>query len=363
MFEYDLIGNPTTYRGKTATWAYGRRLTYFDGATFTYDARGRRTSKNNITFTYDSNGNLLSQSNGLEFIYDHTGIVAVIHNGATYFYRKNAQNDIIALLDATGNVVAKYAYDVWGNHKVIDASGVEITDSNNIANLNPFRYRSYYFDVETDLYFLKTRYYDPEIGRFITIDDITYLLPDTINGLNLYAYCGNNPVMRRDTNGTSFKSFFEGLINGFNRFRNWMNENALNDDGTYSLYDNDRFHDDNAWHEQILAASVSSAEDNITLGSLALDLYTGGWEGEYVNFSLFDFGHAEAGAEIKNGDIKFGALASIWSPSFSFSIGKLSVDIGAEVGAVGAGFKKVNNGFSVFGAYGFGGSLTFSLND
>ena len=69
-FVYDTIGNPTTYRGKTATWAYGRQLISFDGNTFAYDARGRRTAKNGITFTYDSNGNLIKQSNGLEFPYD-----------------------------------------------------------------------------------------------------------------------------------------------------------------------------------------------------------------------------------------------------------------------------------------------------
>ena len=78
------------------------------------------------------------------------------------------------------------------------------TAANKVNVLNPFRYRSYYYDTETGLYFLQTRYYDPEIGRFITIDDISYLAPDTINGLNLYAYCGNNPVMRTDSQGTSW---------------------------------------------------------------------------------------------------------------------------------------------------------------
>ena len=106
----------------------------------------------------------------------------------------------------------------WGNHKVVDSSGNAITDGSNIANLNPFRYRGYYFDQETDLYFLKTRYYDPEIGRFITIDDITYLVPDTINGLNLYAYCGNNPVVCFDPFGTETFSisigYFLGIFGG-----------------------------------------------------------------------------------------------------------------------------------------------------
>ena len=69
-----------------------------------YDARGRRIAKNGITFTYDSNGNLIKQSNGLEFLYDHTGVFAVKYAGSTYFYRKNAQTDVIALLDNMGQL-------------------------------------------------------------------------------------------------------------------------------------------------------------------------------------------------------------------------------------------------------------------
>ena len=107
---------------------------------------------------------------------------------------KDAQANIVALLDNTGAVVVKYKYDAWRNGKVLNADGSMITDDTHIGILNPFRYRSCYLDTETGLYFLKTRYYDPEVGRFMTIDDISYLDPDTINGLNLYAYCGNNPV-------------------------------------------------------------------------------------------------------------------------------------------------------------------------
>ena len=69
--------------------------------------------------------------------------------------------------------------------------------------------------METGLYYLKTRYYDPETGRFITIDDVSYLAPDTINGLNLYAYCGNNPVMNVDPEGTFVISLITGLIVSF----------------------------------------------------------------------------------------------------------------------------------------------------
>lgn len=123
------------------------------------------------------------------------------YNHGTYFYRKDAQGNIIALLDSSGNVVVKYVYDAWGNHAVLDANGADITDVNHIGVLNPFRYRGYYYDTETELYYLQTRYYDPETGRFITIDGIEYLDPETINGLNLYAYCGNNPVMNVDPYG------------------------------------------------------------------------------------------------------------------------------------------------------------------
>ena len=106
-------------------------------------------------------------------------------------------NNII--LDKSGKEVVQYKYDAWGNviTEVIDEAHA------GIAELNPFRYRSYYYDRETNLYYLNTRYYDPETGRFISQDDVSYLDPEHINGLNLYAYCGNNPVMNVDPNGQS----------------------------------------------------------------------------------------------------------------------------------------------------------------
>ncbi len=137
------------------------------------------------------------------------------YSHGTYFYRKDAQGNIIALLDSNGNVVVRYVYDAWGNHAVLGTDGNDISDANHIGILNPFRYRGYFYDEETGLYYLKTRYYDPETGRFITIDDISYIDPETINGLNLYAYCGNNPVMNVDPTGTFFlMALLIGLIAG-----------------------------------------------------------------------------------------------------------------------------------------------------
>ena len=138
----------------------------------------------------------------MEFIYDGNGLCGVKCNNENYLYRKNAQGDITHILDSTGMVVAKYVYDAWGNHAIVDASGNDLASG--VGVLNPFRYRSYYYDEETDLYYLQTRYYDPELGRFLSQDDVSYLAPDNINGLNLYAYCGNNPVMNVDPTGTEW---------------------------------------------------------------------------------------------------------------------------------------------------------------
>ena len=113
--------------------------------------------------------------------------------------------------------MVRYRYDGWGKQKVMNPDGSENESSTFLGNINPIRYRGYYYDIETGLYYLKTRYYDPEIGRFITIDDTSYLAPDTINGLNLYVYCGNNPVMNVDPEGTSWwSSLWNGIGNFFN---------------------------------------------------------------------------------------------------------------------------------------------------
>ena len=212
-FEYDAIGNPEQYKGIAVTWTKGRQMTGYGEMTFTYDGRGMRRSKRKgngtaIEYTYDSEGRLIKELNGLEYIYDESGIAGIIHNGTPYLYRKNAQGDIIGLIDNTGKVVVNYVYDGWGNHRIYGAEGEEITDAAHIGSLNPIRYRGYYYDTETKLYFLKTRYYDPELCRFVTIDDTAYLDPNAINGLNLYAYCLNNPVMFTDSTGTNWWTDF-----------------------------------------------------------------------------------------------------------------------------------------------------------
>ena len=205
---YNILGNPTSYRGSSIEWQYGNRLVKFGTTTFAYDGAGRRVSKGNISFTYDSDGRLIKQSDGLEFIYDNSGVIGLKYNNSQYFYRRDCQGNIIAVIDNAGNVVVEYKYDAWGNHEAEVASEGYVT----LANLNPFRYRGYYYDSETDLYFLQTRYYDPVVGRFISRDSIEYADPETICGLNLYAYCGNNPMMNVDPTGTFILSALATLV-------------------------------------------------------------------------------------------------------------------------------------------------------
>ncbi|MDR3293369.1 MAG: RHS repeat-associated core domain-containing protein, partial [Clostridiales bacterium] len=114
----------------------------------------------------------------------------------TYYYRKNIQGDITHIYDVNGVLKARYTYDAWGNH-IIDIN------EDGVGDLNPFRYRGYYYDVEIGLYYLNSRYYDSEVGRFVSPDNIEYLdlAKDYLNGLNLYAYCFNNPVNAADDGG------------------------------------------------------------------------------------------------------------------------------------------------------------------
>ena len=207
MYTYNGVGMPIKYRGKYLSWELNR-LTGYGSNTYTYDAGGQRKSKNEINYEY-AEGNLVRETRENEVIvyyYGTSGIVGFRYNYDEYYYQKNLQGDVTKIykFDYGTNsltLAARYEYDAYGNHKVQDANGNENKNADFIGNINPIRYRSYYYDVETGLYYLQTRYYDPEFGRFISPDSTKYLDPTTINGLNLYSYCLNNPVMYADPEG------------------------------------------------------------------------------------------------------------------------------------------------------------------
>ena len=203
-------GNPVTYyNGKdyTFTWTKGRQLASatVDGKqiSYTYDMSGVRSGKQvgDTTYTYTTlSGKVMRQQWGeksLEFVYDDGNQpFAVIYNdGSTstlYYYVLNAQGDVAAILNSSGKLAASYDYDAWGNCTVYDSSDAAIGD------LNPLRYRGYYYDAETGFYYLQSRYYDFANCRFINADG---LFADSFIGTNLFAYCMNNPVNMSDHTG------------------------------------------------------------------------------------------------------------------------------------------------------------------
>ena len=132
---------------------------------------------------------------------DINNLLGFTYQGDTYYYKKNAFDDIIGIYDSNYKEVCTYNYDSYGNILSIkDSTGKDITDTSNVAIINPFRYRSYYYDTETNLYYLNSRYYSPKMGRFINCDGLIGS-SKTVIGYNLYAYCNNKPIGCVDNNG------------------------------------------------------------------------------------------------------------------------------------------------------------------
>lgn len=206
---YDAIGNPLTYEGWTYTWEAGRQLKLMakDGSTidYKYDDGGIRTQKtvDGTTTSYIlMNGRVTAEETSgawTYYRYDADGnLLSLNWNGAEYAYVKNLQGDIIGLVDETGTLVVEYTYDAWGVPVSVTGS---LADT--LGHANPYRYRGYRWDSETGLYYLQSRYYNPEWGRFINADDtaILNLSQNYALGANLFAYCYNNPVTGIDSTG------------------------------------------------------------------------------------------------------------------------------------------------------------------
>ena len=145
----------------------------------------------------------VKESNTLYFTFDASGAaMAVLYNGTSYYYVTNIQGDVIAILDTSGTAVVEYAYDAWGN--IILTTG---SMAGTLGAHNPLRYRGYVYDKETGFYYLQSRYYNPEVGRFINADALV-ATGQGLLGNNMFAYCGNNPVRRRDASGTTCEEIF-----------------------------------------------------------------------------------------------------------------------------------------------------------
>ena len=217
--DRDEIGNPTSYNGWTYTWEHGRQLARAEknGTTwdYTYNADGLRTSKSNGTETwnYVYNGSQLTQmtkgSNTLYFTYDANGTpLTLTYNGNIFYYETNLQGDVVRIRSYFGTSIVEYTYDAWG--KVRSITG---TAKDTIGKNNPLLYRGYVYDQESGLYYLQSRYYDPEIGRFINADDVGLLGANSdFASYNMFAYCGNNPVGRVDVTGELWEIIAAGAV-------------------------------------------------------------------------------------------------------------------------------------------------------
>ena len=220
-------GNPISYyngsnRRYTMSWTNGSQLSsvQFSGKNieYQYDCDGIRKEKtvNGVTWKYiTQNGKLVRAESGevvLDFIYDNQNEPYAIQYSSdagssyeTYYYVKNLQGDIIKILNSSGEVVARYKYDSWGLSLGIDDGAGESITEDSIGKLNPLRYRGYIYDAETGFYYLNSRYYDPEIARFINADATEVFAEEcNLEDNNAFAYCGNNPAIRKDSEGFLF---------------------------------------------------------------------------------------------------------------------------------------------------------------
>lgn len=212
--SYDSCFNPTSIgQSVTITWKNKNQLSsYADSnrnisVNYLYDKDGLRIKKevnNVITNYYWSDNKLIIENNNgniLYFIYDPAGnLLGFEYNGARYTYVRNSMQEIVGIINDNNSYVAKYTYDSWGKVlSICDGNGNDVSQNNNhIANINPFLYKNYYFDKETNMYHLKNRYYNPSWCRFINPDST---INNDIFGTNPYIYCSNNPVRRKDSDG------------------------------------------------------------------------------------------------------------------------------------------------------------------
>jgi RHS repeat-associated protein len=205
-YSYDANGNLTGNGAKTFVYNEENRLIEVKDSTgvsiakFTYDHEGKRTSKTNssgtvyfhysgkkVIYETDANNKIV-----VEYTWDALGKpISMIKGGTTYYYHVNGHGDVTTLTDVNGAVVAEYKYDAWGN--IISQTGT-------LASENPYRYAGYRYDQSTELYYLVSRYYDSDIGRFLTMDTFQGFEDEPL-GLNKYAYVKNNPVMYIDPDG------------------------------------------------------------------------------------------------------------------------------------------------------------------
>ena len=222
--EYDTSNplNPKTYNGKTYEFE-GRRLTKFiyggEHYKFDYNDQGLRIRKEDYRsigtdYIYDGDKLIteISSNHRLDFLYDENGSLYgfIKDMSEKFLYIRDSLQNILGICDIFGNLVVKYKYNPWG--QILEVSGSNVS----LGNLNPFKYKGYYYDNETGMYYCKSRYYVPDWGRWLNADNHNNLVFDKASLINLFTYCSNNPVNFYDLNGCfSWGDLWNGIKNFF----------------------------------------------------------------------------------------------------------------------------------------------------
>ena len=280
---YDAIGNPIHDGVWTYTWENGRQLRRMacDAtiAEFVYNADGLRVQKtvNGVATNYTLHGkNIVHMTKGnaeLHFWYDAQNRPAIVEfNGTKYGYLYNLQGDVIGLIDSANTEVVKYTYDAWG--KPLSVTG---SLANTIGYYNPFRYRGYVYDVETGLYYLRSRYYNPRWGRSLSTDYLLAKIGDKYAG-NLFAYAHNAPIARADSDGTdSYYVIYDARPNAT---KEETNNKGLKMQGEWAI------------------AELESAGHQVTGGAFTtIPEFIGAWNnaGEYQYDYIIIYAHGSPG--------------------------------------------------------------------
>ena len=350
--SYDANGNPLTYRdGMSMTWKNGRQLTTLTNGdtsiSYGYDSDSVRTTKtvNGVKYTYAYlNGQLMYETRGdakFYYSYDANGILYNVRytltDGGTeysYYYTHNSRGDIVGIYNGAGELKAHYEYDAWGNViSITDNNGNAITNPNHIGNLNPFRYRGYYQDTETGLYYLMSRYYDPITHRFINADGY-FQSGTSILDANTFAYCGNNPVSRADTGGDSWFSdiaatVVESALTAMAAICPWMGSNS-----STSVSHTSETKLINSDYAPVNFRCGGKTTTNISTHTYSLSSPTAYYNQDLYSYSD-NYGNRNSGI------------------THTFGVKSLSLDISMSFGSDGVGFSyaKINGDISMYISY------------
>ena len=286
-----------------------------------------------------------STTTTLDFAYDNVGMpYSLIYSDGTttttYYYITNLQGDVVYLVDSSGNEVAAYDYDPYG--KIISATG-------SVAAINPLRYRGYYYDSETGFYYLQSRYYDPEICRFINADSYASTGQGFI-GFNMFAYCNNNSILCYDTEG-QLPAYSVMLTDGPGRSP--LNPIRGCRSGVTGYYDE-------SFMKPKADFTAYCIPKSGIVGTFSVSAAHGDIKASEKTSQSIDMGKLEAGVAVSPNKVGYSATAYIADTSWVFTIFKnINIRIAGNIG-VGAVAMGTWSGVEFGASFGIGFNVSIN---